>query len=156
MPQIRFQSIAAAATYPLRNAILRPGQPPEANAYPLDAAPLTYHAGAYVDETLVGVASVFMENPPGREVVGAWRLRGMATLPEVRGQGYGHQLLRLCFDHIARHDGHMLWCNARLNVTGFYERAGFAQEGGPYEVHGAGQRCYMWRPITPADVSEER
>ena len=89
-------SITAAETRPLRAALLRPGQPPENLIYDGDEAATSFHAGAYHDGRLVGIATVYPEAPPEahRDVIlgeKAFRLRGMATTPEVRGAGYGLQ-----------------------------------------------------------------
>jgi len=63
------RAIAAAETHPLRLAILRPGYPPVAVAFPGDDDAGTAHIGCFVRgaldaETIVAIASIFFEPPP--------------------------------------------------------------------------------------------
>ena len=78
--------IAARDTVALRNAILRPGLPPDRSIYPGDDAPDTLHLGAFLDDTLVAVATLCREAVPPEAVpeqsTTSWRLRGMAARPE--------------------------------------------------------------------------
>jgi ribosomal protein S18 acetylase RimI-like enzyme len=90
----------------------------------------TLHVGAFRGEELVGIASVMRESLPGEDDADTWRVRGMATLPEARGQGYGGALLERCLTHVTDHGGHTVWCNARVDAAGFYRRYGFEGEGG--------------------------
>ena len=85
--------------YPLRTAVL--GQPPEPK--PGDDAPDTLHVGVFVAGRLVSIASIYHEPPPGSNDPDAWRLRGMATLPDVQGQGCGRLALERCIEHVRAH-----------------------------------------------------
>lgn len=145
------RSVAASRTRPLRHALLRPDEPWDATAYPGDTAATTLHVGAFAGRALVGVASVYREAPPGRHDPGAWRLRGMATDPGVRGQGHGAGLLAACVGHVARQGGRRLWCNARTPAAGFYERHGFARCGGVFDLPPIGPHVVMQRAVTAAD-----
>lgn len=143
------RSVPASQTRPLRQALLRPGQPQEELRYPGDEAAHTLHAGAFAEGELVGIASVYS----GRDgdQADAWRLRGMATQPAVRGQGYGTALLRACLGHVARLDGSHVWCNARSHAVGFYARHGFATRGEEFHLPGVGPHYRMERAVTRAD-----
>ena len=136
------QQIQAVDTHPLRINVMGQQNPVK----PADDAPSTRHFGAFKDGTLVGVASIY-EETPSDGIVNAWRLRGMATLPDVRGQGYGAQLVYTCIDHIKSVQGELFWCNARLNVVGFYEKFGFTTIGEPFHLSGHGERYRMHCPI---------
>ncbi len=137
----------------LRHAVLRPFDPPEKLVYAGDDAPDTLHAGAFVGGELVGIASVCREampvgtDSPGSAEGGAWRLRGMATVPAVRGTGLGRALLESCFDHIREQGGDLLWCNARVAALGFYERMGFAAQGEEFEIVPIGPHYVMTRRL---------
>lgn len=152
--------IAATATYSLRAAVLRPGLPLEAAVFPGDTDPTTAHLGAFSGGELVGIASVYREAPPGAADAGAadagavdagpadasaWRLRGMATLPQVRGQGFGKALVAACLEHVAARGGTRLWCNARTEAVGFYRKLGFATAGDEFDIPGVGPHYMMWR-----------
>jgi predicted GNAT family N-acyltransferase len=117
--------ITAAETRPLRHAILRPHQPPEALVYQGDDAPQTFHAGAFHEGRLVGIASVTPNPCPRAELPAPWQLRGMATVAELRGQGYGRAMILRCIEHIVANDGATLWCNGRVTAEGFYTGLGF-------------------------------
>lgn len=145
------RSIPASQARPLRQALLRPGQTREQVRYPGDEAARTLHAGAFAEGELVGIASVFPH--PGGDEPTAWRLRGMATDPALRGHGYGTRLLQACLGHVARLDGSYLWCNARTHAVGFYARHGFRACGDEFDLPGVGPHYRMERAVTRADVA---
>ena len=99
------------------------------------------HFAAYVDHRVVGVASVIEE--PESDGPGVWRLRGMAVSPALRGGGVGAALLERVRDFVARSDGGLLWCNARVTAQGFYLAAGFVVVGEPWDEPGIGPHVRM-------------
>lgn len=148
--------ISAAGTRPLRAAVLRPGVPPDTLVYPGDDHPRVLHAGAFAPgpdgrERLVGIATVYPEPPPEAyrdEIPGdAYRLRGMATLPDVRGAGYGRGLLEACFDHARTHGARALWCNARVVALDFYQQMGLQTVGPEFDIPEIGPHYVMWRGV---------
>lgn len=133
--------ITAAETRPLRQALLRPHRRLDELVYQGDDALEALHAGAFLGDTLVGIASVTPNACPAADLPRPWQLRGMATAPELRGKGYGRALIERCLEHIAAHGGEALWCNGRVSATGFYTAMGFAiisdefgTETGPHYV----------------------
>jgi predicted GNAT family N-acyltransferase len=134
--------ITAAETRPLRQRVLRPHQALAELVYPGDDAPDTVHLGAFADDTLVGIATLLHQHEPGE-----WRLRGMATAPEVRGRGQGVLLLEACLAHARAHGGTRFWCHARTPVVGFYQRHGLACEGSGFDVPGIGPHILMSRRL---------
>lgn len=156
---MRIAAVSAAQVRPLRSVVLRPGVPAEKLVYDGDETPDALHLAAIVGDRIVGIASLAREPAPGRAGADAWRLRGMATLPEVRGRGLGARLLRGCFDHVRRHGGGLLWCNARVVALGFYEKLGLRREGGEFDIPGIGPHYVMtcWlprlRPIRPGEAA---
>src|SRR3990172_2989608 len=105
--------VSAAAVLPLRQAILRPGRPLEEAVFPHDTDPETVHFGAFLDEELAGIASIYHEPPPDQADPHTWRLRGMAVAERIRRQGIGGALLQICVAHVREHGGSTLWFNAR-------------------------------------------
>lgn len=149
---VRLAPIAAAATVPLRHAVLRPMQTPADCVYPLDEAPGTHHAGAWLDDRLVGVASVFDEAEDGAGGRGEWRLRGMAVDPDFRGRHVGASLLHAVIAHCAlQQEGGLLWCNGRTEVEPFYRRFGFVRMGAPFDLPPLGPHVVLHRPLGPGD-----
>ncbi|MDZ4804632.1 MAG: GNAT family N-acetyltransferase [Candidatus Eisenbacteria bacterium] len=151
--------IVAAETRYLRQAVLRPQQAAVELVYPGDDDPRTRHLGAFVGDRLVGISSIYVEPMPAlsgdRPSPGVdpgtgdtdWRLRGMATLPEVRGTGLGGALLDACLDHVGTKGGTRLWCNARTTAAGFYLRHRFEIHGEEFELPGIGPHYRMSRAI---------
>src|SRR5438309_2062813 len=140
--------ISAAAALTVRHPVLRAGLPLETAIFPDDDAPETQHFGAFADERLVGVASIYRAALPERpEVDSAWQLRGMAILPEFRGRGLGYALLAACVEAACRQPATLLWCNARTPAVGFYRKHGFLALGGEFEIPSAGPHYRMWLPL---------
>ena len=101
------------------------------------------YLAAVKEGLVVGIASVYPEAKPGSGDQNAWRRRGMATAPEVRGLGVGGSLLCQILEMLAVRGATYIWCNARTTATGFYERYGFNSEGVPFELPGVGPHYFM-------------
>lgn len=139
------ESVPPWVIRPLRAAVLRPGQPVSASAYPQDDDPQTLHLAAYDDAgAVVGCATFFPEALDGRP---AWRLRGMATAPAARGQGYGSQLLARGLDELRQRRVPLLWCNARTSAVAFYERFGFQRRGAEFDLRPLGPHYVLVRDV---------
>lgn len=156
-PHLVIRAVDAAVVRPLRSAVLRPGQPPEALVYEHDDHPLTLHAAAYLRGRIVSIATVHPQTPPEdlRGLIpeaayaqgASFRLRGMATREEVRGEGAGRAVLERCFEHARQTGASFLWCNARTPAVAFYERMGMARVGETFDLQGIGPHCVMWREL---------
>jgi len=126
------ESVVVATIRPLRHEVLRPGQPVSASAYPQDDDQQTLHLAAYDDAgAVVGCATFF---PERLDAEPAWRLRGMATAPAVRGQGYAGEMLARGREELRERGVRLLWCNARASAVGFYERYGFERRGAEFDI----------------------
>jgi len=119
--------ITAQECYALRSTILRPNQPKENCMFGTDHDPKSLHLAIRKGEDIVAIASLLPEKHPESESY-PWRLRGMAVIPELQGQHLGNALLDALKEY-AKESGVGIWCTARLNVAGFYERNGFEQDG---------------------------
>lgn len=134
----------------MRQAILRPGMPVESLVYPGDDSQKTFHRGTF-DHTddgegaLVCIISMYDEPVPGTDAP-AWRIRGMATLPEHRGRGLGAALAEASIAHAHGIRRAPVWCNARTGAAGYYEGLGFARVGDEFEIEGIGPHFVMVRP----------
>ena len=143
MTQIIIRSITAEETRPLRQIMLRPHQAISELDYHGDDNEKTYHVGAFLDDELVGIASVYLENAPYKPEPKSWRLRGMAVLHHVQRKGYGKALLHACLAYIAKQNGLLIWCNARGGAMSFYQRLGFEVHGDAFEIPGIGLHYIM-------------
>ena len=139
--------LTAREVIPLRTTILRPHAPPESHTFPDDEAPESYHAGAFLGNVLVGVASVFREEPPFEAMSPAWCLRGMGVAAQARRKGCGRSLVNNCLDYIESQKGALLWCNCRVSALPFYRSLGFQTYGEEFIVPISGPHYVMWRPV---------
>jgi GNAT superfamily N-acetyltransferase len=144
---ITVRPITAAETYPLRLAVLRPNGPHAAAQFPGDEAATTKHFGAFEKTELIGIASLFPAEMPGRPGHSALQLRGMATAPEVRGKGFGPALVKACVAYARDTGMKLIWCNARTSALGFYRKLGWEIVGDEFEIPGVGPHFHMWRPL---------
>ena len=136
--------VLAAECRPLRERILRPGQPPAAYTYKDDDHGRALHFAVKDEAEVIGVASLLPEGREGERET--WRLRGMAVVPDRRGQGLGRMLL-LAVQAVANQRGGGLWCTARTNVEDFYKHFGFVRQGDVFEIEGGGPHIVMtWNP----------
>ena len=145
----QIRQVPAELTYPLRRRVLRPHQTVDEMRLPGDddASTGTY-AAMTADGAVVATATVRPEPCPWwPERAEAWRLRGMATEPSLRGQGLGAQVLAAVVAHVARHGGRLLWCHARIPARAFYERAGFVPYGEEWDEPLIGPHVRMWRDV---------
>ncbi|MDR5664592.1 GNAT family N-acetyltransferase [Burkholderia cenocepacia] len=141
-------AVRAEETYPLRAAILMAGDE-EGSALHGDHAPTTLHFAVRDHDTIVAVASVCKEEQSGVPNAEAWRLRGMAVHPSVRGLGFGRLLVNLSIRHVREQRGTLLWCTARESAYHFYEMLGFNRDPIPISLHGRDDMKFylMQRPI---------
>ena len=137
------RAIAPRQARPLRHKVLRPHQSPEECIYEGDEDPGSAHYGVVLDGQVVGIASLYRQRRDGTEDPFTWRLRGMATDPSVRGEGYGRALLEAVVEHARREGGMRLWCNARSEVADFYGSWGFRPKGEEFDLPGLGPHWVM-------------
>ena len=134
--------IPVARTRELRHAILRPHERVEylAEHETGDAFAL----GAFESDRLISVGFVGRDGEPG-----AWRVRGMATLPEARGRGAGGAILAGLLRHAAENGATRVWCNARVAARTLYERGGLKVVSEVFDLPDIGPHLVMeWLPDT--------
>lgn len=134
-------------TYPIRSQLLRPGRPIETCHFTGDDDELTFHLGAYVNDRLASVASFYFKSHPKIEEEYQYQLRGMATLPEFQNQGLSRALLKTAFPIIQNNHVNLLWCNARVEASGFYETVGFEKIGDRFDIPEVGPHYLMIKKI---------
>jgi GNAT superfamily N-acetyltransferase len=148
---IAIRAISAEATITIRWSILRPGYPKETAIFPGDDAAGTRHFGVFLDEELVGVASLYEAQLPENPGTGPTvQLRGMATLPKVRGTGCGRALLAGCVEAASRMGCVLLWCNARKTAVEFYRKHGWKVCSDEFEIPTVGPHYRMGLAVPTA------
>ncbi|MGF1728275.1 GNAT family N-acetyltransferase [Photobacterium kasasachensis] len=114
---MKIELITAEQTLPVRHRVLWPDKPVDFCRVPEDDAGL--HYGAFCDEKLVCVASVFIDGQSAR-------LRKFATLHDYQGKGVGTLVIERILTDLQTQNMTRFWCDARESACGFYHR--FAME----------------------------
>ena len=126
---IEIRRIEAVQTHALRHAVLRPHQPPQNAIYDGDDEPTTAHFGAFVDEEIVGIVTLFRADSPFEVAGESLQLRGMAVAPEFQKRGVGALLVLRALEWASSTNAKLMWCNARTVAVPFYQRLGFQTIG---------------------------
>jgi ribosomal protein S18 acetylase RimI-like enzyme len=130
---VNVEVVPATVTSELRRAVLRPQWPAGARMHG-DDDPSAVHLAARDDAGELLGACVLIARPcPARpDILGAWQLRGMATVAQHRGEGVGTALTEAAVNEVRRRGGELVWCDARESAIGFYARRGFTGTGEIY------------------------
>jgi ribosomal protein S18 acetylase RimI-like enzyme len=102
-----------------------------------------FAVGAFEDGELIAVGFVMPDGEPG-----AWRIRGMATVPAARGRGAGTAVLDALIAHARAQGASRIWCNARLPARSLYERAGMRVVSERFELPEIGPHHVMERRLS--------
>ncbi|WFU14862.1 GNAT family N-acetyltransferase [Bradyrhizobium sp. CB3481] len=139
----------------LRRSVLRPG---EKNwRFPFSPTSDFFHMGAFYANRLVSVVSFLIESSDNAFVGRgeSWRLRGMATKPEMQNRGVGGQLLEQGFAEVNRRKGASVWCYARTSAARFYQDHGFQPYGEIFDIPGAGLHALHIKQLEPIALSDK-
>jgi len=137
------KEISAEETRDLRKLTLRPNQKYDQLIYQGDYDKETVHFGLFYNDRLSGIASIYNEPMNGENNEYSWRLRGMATIDELRGMGYGTALMNKCLYHIRTKNATVFWCNARLTAEPFYNKFGMKRKGEVFTPEDLGEHIIM-------------
>ena len=122
------QEIPIAEVLLLRQKVLWPDKDLEFVKTPKDAQGI--HFGVFLDEQWVSCISLFEEEKHRAE------FRKFATLQTYQGKGYGSQLLRYSFQYLQQQNYKAVYCSARYEKQGFYEKFGMLVKGERYLKNG--------------------
>ncbi len=129
---LRVVEIDVAATYPLRQAVLRTGTPSTSVAFDGDDVASTFHLGVLDGETVVCVSTWLAQPFPDAPADIGHQLRGMATDPRRRGEGAGSLVLVAGLARCAELGARCVWARARSTAVGFYEAHDFEVVGSEF------------------------
>jgi GNAT superfamily N-acetyltransferase len=117
---MHIEQITPELTWRLRHEVLYPDIP----IYKMwmDEDDDGYHFGAFTENQLVGIVSLFVKGTD-------YQFRKFAVHPSVQGQGVGRQLLNHIINFSKTEGAERLWCNARVTAIGFYQKSGFKLTG---------------------------
>jgi len=110
---MEIRTISWEQTIPLRHSVLWPNKPSEFCL--VDGDPEGLHFGAYIDDVLVCVASVFLHHNKAR-------LRKFATDEQYQNQGVGSKMLQHIIGFLKGTNAEYFWCDARETASDFYMR----------------------------------
>ena len=129
----------------LRHAVLRDGLPRESAVFDGDDHPEALHFVAVDRGSIVGCVTLHPSTFNGEP---AWQLRGMAVAPAMQGRGIGAALLETAQGAVACDPARrMLWCNARVPASSFYQRHGWQIVSGVFDIPSAGPHVRMTRQL---------
>jgi len=133
---VHVREVPLADTRALRQQVLRPHKTVESLV--ADEPPEAFAVGAFDHGELVAVGLTGRDGGPG-----AWRIRGMATTPQARGNGAGTAVLGALVAHAMACNASRVWCNARTPARSLYERAGFRVASEEFEIPEIGPHFVM-------------
>ncbi len=107
----------------------------------------TFHVGAFKDDNLVAIGTFLIERNEKFKQKKQYRLRAMASTPEVRGENFGKRVIDFAINYLKSKEVELLWCDARKVALGFYEKMGFNVVGDFYEVRNIGPHKLMYYEI---------
>jgi GNAT superfamily N-acetyltransferase len=139
---LSYRRATLAEITPGRFANLRPGMVPVLPYFDQDLHESTAHFGAFADGNLDAVSGLTLLRQARGDVV-IYQLRGMFTNPEQRGFGTGRDVYLVAERWAGEQGATAIWCNARCEAIGFYERIGFACTSGRFDVPGVGPHRRM-------------
>lgn len=114
------QAITWQQSLPIRHKVLWPNKPEIFCQIEEDKD--ANHYGAFIDEQLVCVASLYSKTI---NRVTRVRLRKFATLEEHQGKGIGTKLVEHMIHDLKAQGAHYFWCDVRINSLEFYKELGF-------------------------------
>ena len=131
----------------IRNEVLRGGRLTlDECRFPGDEDEGSFHLGYFDQDKLVCIIS-FHPKQYGEFKGKAYQLRGMATLDECRGKGFGNQLINFAIVYLRGQKANYIWCNARKKAVKFYQNVGFEIISDEFEVRDIGPHYVLYLKI---------
>ena len=125
--KINIEQIRPELTWRLRQLVLYPAQ--KLYEMELDEDNDGIHFGAFTDELLTGIVSLFRKDT-------SFQFRKLAVLLEYQKMGVGNSLLNRVEEFAASEGGTVIWCNARVSAIGFYMKARYSHTGKVFSKNG--------------------
>jgi predicted GNAT family N-acyltransferase len=130
---------------PVRNIVLREGKLTNDECrFPTDEIDGAFHLGYYNGDELATVVSLHPQNYSDIKGTG-YQLRGMATLANYRGKGFGKVIVDYAIELLKQKGANYIWCNARKVAAKFYSDCGFEIISEEFEIKGIGPHYVMCR-----------
>lgn len=120
---IIIKEITTKETYHLRHTVMWPNHPIDYIKLPEDHNGI--HFGLFKNKELITIVSLFIQ---GRSA----QFRKLATKVSEQGNGYGSQILKHLITYCEDLKLNVLWCNARVHKTAFYQKFGLIKTDKTY------------------------
>ncbi|GAB2974374.1 GNAT family N-acetyltransferase [Mucilaginibacter puniceus] len=114
------EQIRPELTWRMRQKVLYPAQ--KLYEMEMEEDNHGYHFGAFMDNELVGVVSLFKNGDD-------FQFRKFAVDEPMQGKGIGETMLKHLINFALNENAKRLWCNARVTAIGFYLKYGFTHTG---------------------------
>ena len=147
MPLFLVKEIKPKDCYFIRHQVLWQHKSFDDCGIDIDDQAGAFHLGAYKGDELICVASFFKQNQVKFSEQHQYRLRAMATLSSAQNTGAARALLNTAFKILKDKDQNLLWCDARIIATGFYEKLGFEKLGDTYSIPIIGLHYLMYKTL---------
>jgi GNAT superfamily N-acetyltransferase len=141
------KKIDAKTTFAVRHPVLRAGKPLESCMFEGDTLDSTIHFGYYIDDVLVGVASVFKKSHPNFKTEKQYQLRGMAVLENYQKKGIGEALVKTAEAYVKSENLNFIWFNARAIAVPFYKKLGYHIQGQEFDIPNIGPHYLMYKHL---------
>tara|TARA_B100001250_G_scaffold89532_1_gene74271 strand:+ start:344 stop:787 length:444 start_codon:yes stop_codon:yes gene_type:complete len=136
---MKIRSITAKETFIVRHPVLRPGKPLEECVFEFDNNPSSIHLGLEIEGSIISVLSALPIQCEDFPLLNGMRLRGIATLEEYQKKGFGTHLMNEIEKRLLKlKEFKLLWLNARINSSGFYQKLEYKTVGGYFNIPGIG------------------
>ena len=147
MPPFLVKEIKPKDCYFIRHQVLWQHKSFDDCGIDIDDQAGAFHLGAYKGYELICVASFFKQSQTKFSKQHQYRLRAMATLSSAQNTGAARALLNTAFKILKDKDQNLLWCDARIIATGFYEKLGFEKLGDTYSIPIIGLHYLMYKTL---------
>ena len=125
MPPFLVKEIKPKDCYFIRHQVLWQHKSFDDCGIDIDDQEGAFHLGVYKDDQIICVASFFKQSNAKFSEENQYRLRAMATLPSAQNTGAARALLNTAFQILKEKGQDLLWCDAPIIASGFYEKLGF-------------------------------
>jgi GNAT superfamily N-acetyltransferase len=144
---IHIKQIQATDCYPIRKQVLWQHKAVAECGIDIDEQDGVFHLGAFLNNELVCIGSFFKQKNPNFHQAHQYRLRAMATLPSAQKKGTAKSLVKFAVKKLQSENIDLLWCDARIVATGFYNQLGFSMKGNAYEIPIIGTHYLMYKHL---------
>ena len=128
----------------LRQLVLWPHLTVEECIIEPDEIDSTYQIVVKDEGNVVCCGTFLVETKAQFNFANQYRLRAMGTHPDYRKKGLGKLLIDFAKEQLKQNGVELIWCDARIVATGFYQKQGFKIIGEQYEVPVIGPHYLMY------------